>query len=130
MFNRYGKNVHELRDVFRTLWEKSSGKGAAAEYFMGHTVDPLEYNKAYSDEEYSREQYLEALPYLQIMSSGEPFGRVNRTDVKKQELKIRELEAELVNSQRNKDEELRKMKERLDSQENMLKLIYEEINKK
>ncbi len=127
--NRYGKNVHELRDVFRTLWERSPAKGAAAEYFMGHTVDPLEYNKAYSNDEYSREQYLEALPFLQIMSGSEPFGKVDRSEMKQQERRIKELEAELENSLRSKDDTLRKMKERIDTQEKMLIKIYEQMNK-
>jgi integrase len=48
--HRTGKNPHELRDVFRSQWEKSPTSGTAAEFFMGHNIDPLEYNKAYRDE--------------------------------------------------------------------------------
>ena len=33
---RYGKNLHEIRDLFRTRWEKSGASGAAAEFFKGH----------------------------------------------------------------------------------------------
>lgn len=39
---RYGKNPHELRDLFRTRWEKSGSNPVGAEFCMGHTVDPLE----------------------------------------------------------------------------------------
>jgi len=66
--NRYGKNLHEMRDLFRSRWEKSPASGAAAEFFMGHAVDPLEYNKALRDEDYASLQYLKAEPYLNIMS--------------------------------------------------------------
>jgi len=49
--NKTGKSPHEVRDVFRSLWEKSSAKGSVAEFLMGHKVDPLEYNKAFRDED-------------------------------------------------------------------------------
>lgn len=79
--NRYGKNLHEIRDVFRSLWEKSPAKASVAEFCMGHVVDPLEYNKAFRDERWTRREYLKALPMLQIMSSGRPFGQVNLDEV-------------------------------------------------
>lgn len=93
--NRYGKNSHEMRDVFRSQWEKSPAKGSVAEFMMGHQVDPLEYNKAFRDEEWVREQYLLALPMLQIMSSDTPFNRVNGKTVKRLEDKIAELESQI-----------------------------------
>ena len=92
--NRYGKNLHELRDVFRSQWEKSPAKSLAAEYFMGHQVDPLEYNKAYNDENYARSQYLRALPMLQLVSSHRPFGKVDVNEVELLQARIQELEDE------------------------------------
>jgi len=65
---RSGKSPHELRDLFRTRWEKSPAKAVAAEYFMGHGVDPLEYNKAYRDPDYALQQYIQAEPYLNIVT--------------------------------------------------------------
>ena len=91
--NRYGKNPHEMRDVFRSQWEKSPAKGSVAEFMMGHTVDPLHYNKAYRDEEWVREEYLQALPMLEIMSGDTPFGKFNGKTVKKLQGRISELEA-------------------------------------
>lgn len=91
--NRYGKGPHEMRDVFRSQWEKSPAKGSVAEFMMGHTVDPLFYNKAFRDEDWVREEYRQALPMLQIMSEGAPFGKVNVKTVKKLEGRIVELEA-------------------------------------
>ena len=73
---RYGMNLHELRDVFRSQWEKSPAKASAGEYMMGHKIDPLEYNKAYKDEDWARDQYLLALPMLEIMSTARPYGLV------------------------------------------------------
>jgi len=92
---RYGKNMHELRDVFRSQWEKSPAKASVAEFQMGHVVDPLQYNKAHRDEAWVREEYLDALPMLQIMSDETPFGKVNGKTVKKLEDKIAELETQI-----------------------------------
>ena len=79
--HRYGKNLHELRDVFRSQWEKSPAKGSVAEYFMGHKVDPLEYNKAHKDDKWVKQEYRKALPFLSVMSSGRPFGLIEEDSV-------------------------------------------------
>lgn len=55
--------------MFRTRWEKSGASGAAAEFFLGHVVDPLEYNKAMRDSGYALDQYQIAEPWLNIVSS-------------------------------------------------------------
>lgn len=65
---RYGKHPHELRDLFRTRWEMSPSRVAAGEYFMGHDVDPLFYNKAYKDQDFAMSQYLQAEPFLNLVS--------------------------------------------------------------
>jgi len=93
--NRYGKNPHEMRDVFRSQWEKSSAKGTVAEFMMGHTIDALGYNKACKDTDWTLEEYNKALPLLQIMSSGTPFGRVEKHEADRQRDRISELESEL-----------------------------------
>lgn len=92
--NRYGKNLHEIRDVFRSQWEKSPAKVSVAEFMMGHTVDPLEYNKAYRDESWTRREYMKALPMLQIMSSGRPFGMVDEDELETLRRKMRKFEEE------------------------------------
>jgi len=79
--NRYGKNLHELRDVFRSQWEKSPAKGSVAEFMMGHQIDPLEYNKACRDKAWTFGEYRKALPMFEILSSGRPFGRVEEDEV-------------------------------------------------
>ena len=79
--NRYGKNLHEIRDVFRSMWEKSPAKASVSEFMMGHVVDPLNYNKAFRDEAWVRQEYMKAVPMLQIMSSGIPFGQVDENEI-------------------------------------------------
>ena len=65
---RYGYGLHELRDNFRTLWSRSTASSDIGEFLMGHSIDPLGYNQIYRDEEYAKEQYKMALPYLNIVS--------------------------------------------------------------
>ena len=131
---RYGKNLHELRDVFRTQWEKSPAAGNVAEYLMGHQIDPLEYNKALRDEKWVCKEYLKALPLLQIMSSGKPFGRVDEDRVEEQAYKIKELEAEvqrLRNGQNLRVENLQAqlvtMQNEMNKDRELLKLLYERL---
>jgi len=76
-----GKGPHEMRDTFRSMWEKSPAKGSVAEFQMGHKIDALEYNKAYRDMDWTRKEYTKALPFLQIMSSGRPFGLIEADSV-------------------------------------------------
>lgn len=103
--NRYGKNPHEMRDLFRSQWEKSPAKESIGEYMMGHQIDPLEYNKAFRDTKWVKGEIRKALPMLQIMSSQEPFGLVDKEEydrdyeqlnekLRKTELRIAELRAE------------------------------------
>lgn len=42
--------AHDLRDTFRTRAEFVACSASAAEFVMGHQIDPLEYNKCYHDE--------------------------------------------------------------------------------
>lgn len=113
---RYGKNLHEVRDVFRSQWEKSPAKGSVAEYMMGHQIDPLEYNKACRDEDWTLREYRKALLHLQIMSSGIPFEQISIEEaykMKNQQLmidekevnalkdRVMELEAKLAEAPRN-----------------------------
>ena len=67
-YEKYGKNLHEIRDVFRSRWEKSGARGVAAEFFMGHIIDPNDYNKAFMDVDFAREQYSIAENWLNILS--------------------------------------------------------------
>lgn len=69
---RYGYNLHEFRDVARTLLHlKGKGEGLdldCVEYWMGHTADPNQYDKFYMDKNYTLEHYRVAEKYLNIMS--------------------------------------------------------------
>ena len=70
--NRYGYNLHEFRDVARTLLHlQGKGEGLdleCVEFWMGHTTDPNHYDKFYTDKGYTLEQYRKAEKYLNIIS--------------------------------------------------------------
>jgi hypothetical protein len=62
---RYRIHGHEFRDTFKTTCKVAGMDGAVAEFFIGHKIDPLGYDKspwAYPD--HFREQYLLAEPSL------------------------------------------------------------------
>jgi len=69
---RYGFGLHELRDLARSLVEKAKGEGfneKSVEFWMGHTVDKLHYNKIWEkDADYNLSQYRIAEKYLNIVS--------------------------------------------------------------
>ncbi len=88
-----GKSPHELRDLFRSQWAKSGAKDWVGEFLMGHTIDPLDYNKAWRDERFCREEYLKALPYLQILSSGRPYHQVDEEEVEALRAEVKRLQS-------------------------------------
>ncbi len=67
---RYGKNLHELRDLARTEWSRSQAKPIVAEFMLGHRaqLDSNEYNKIIRDTGWSKREYRKALPWLNILS--------------------------------------------------------------
>ena len=107
---RIGKGLHELRESFRSLWEKSPAKASVAEFVMGYVVDPLFYNKAFRDEKWVRGEYEKALPMLQIMSSGRPFGQIEEDE-------LESLRAEMARLRAWKDTEVEALEDRVKDME-------------
>jgi len=90
--SRYGMNLHELRDCFRTLWAKSAAKPEIAEFLMGHQIDPLGYNKIFQDTDWVKAEYQKTLPWLNLLSSELPFNGTYSKVIEKTQKKITELE--------------------------------------
>jgi len=70
---RYGLGPHEVRDVAISLSQKAVSQGfnpESADYFAGHTVDPLGYRKLHElDPDYRKRQYMIVEPFLNLHSS-------------------------------------------------------------
>jgi len=113
--NRTGKAPHELRDTFRTLWEKSGAAGSVAEFMMGHTVDRDGYNKAHQDEAWVRKEYRKALRFLNIMTSGAPYGLVEEDEVERLRREHREELDALRKEYREKDEAVSELEREFDA---------------
>ena len=72
--DRSNMNSHQIRMVFRTRWAKvvlprdysAEAQKAMGEYFTGHVIDPLDYNKIDNDRDYRIRAILTALPWLDI----------------------------------------------------------------
>jgi integrase len=91
-----GINPHEMRDVLITKWQEwGASPQIYCEYRVGHVIDKYEYNKIYRNEPKMREEFLNVLPYLNILSSTKGFGLINIYEMKDQDRRIHDLEAQL-----------------------------------
>jgi hypothetical protein len=95
--SRYGYNLHEFRDLARSVLEKAKSENfntLSAEYWMGHTVDPLFYNKIWTmDADYNRAQYKIAEKYLNVLSGIATVDLGAQTRIKELEERLAKLEA-------------------------------------
>jgi len=118
--HRTGRNVHELRDVFRTQWEKSPAAGSVAEFALGHVVDELGYNKAHLDEAWVVREFRKAGPMLNILTSGRPYGRVDESEVDRLRRENEDLRRQLAENENMASkawEAIKQLENRLDKQE-------------
>jgi len=128
---RSGKNSHEMRDLFRSQWAKSPAKPEVGEFFMGHNIDPLAYNKAWQDEKFYREEYLKALPYLQLLSSGRPYHQIDEGEVESLRKEVDQLRASRAEwaGQKEETEALKKRLEEMEVKVRNWQQISEDLEK-
>ena len=113
---RYNKNPHQIRSLFRTQWSKSRMNPDIAEYFLGHSVDSLDYNRCHDDRPYRIDEYLSALPYLD-MDSERAFGHVAEDE-------LESLRAEVTRLQTGKDTEVVALRRDI---EDLKRMFYEQL---
>jgi hypothetical protein len=105
---RYGKNPHEIRDVFRTLTGKTKADKSILEFLMGHFTDKNGYDKAYRDHDWVKSEYALALKSLNILTGTEAYGLVKKLEFEeKYEKRINEND-EVIKQQHIKIEDLTK----------------------
>jgi len=104
--SRYGFNPHEMRDIARSLWHQSGADRDVAEFMMGHTVDPLRYDKIYTlDPTWVQDEYRKALPYLNILTGKTAADKKHIEElktVKEQLLEMQKIITEIQASNRKK----------------------------
>jgi len=87
---------------------------------MGHQIDKLNYDKSFLDVKFYHAEYVKALPYLQLISQGEAFGRVDKSEVER-------LRRELEEAKRTKSDEVQQLTARLDRYEKMFEELYKRL---
>jgi hypothetical protein len=67
---RYHVHAHEFRDLFKSLCTLNGVNPLASEFFLGHGIDKLGYDKSPQyDESWFRREYLKIEPKLNIVSN-------------------------------------------------------------
>ena len=101
--NRSGKGLHEMRDVWSSIWTKGPAEKVCGEYFMGHEIDSLNYDKSFRDTAFYLNEYRKNLNYVNIMSRPEAYGLIDKITYDNARMK--------------------EMKDRIDTLENLTKLL-------
>jgi integrase len=126
-------HLHTLRKFFETECINANVKTAYREHWMGHTGVHLESSYFRGGQEKHEEEYLKAIPYLNILApqTEDYTGLIEKVKFleengKRKELEIQKLRAqaeeniELKNQQRKTDEELDRIITRLEKQDSEL----------
>jgi integrase len=91
---RYGRNMHQLRSLFKSRWRLSGCDPEVCEFYLGHDIDRLGYDKSpWLFPEWFEEQYLRAEPWLNVLS--EDPGKVPALEVVKIKRQLEETQREV-----------------------------------
>ena len=129
---RYHIHAHEFRDLFKSLCTLSGVSPIASEFFLGHTIDKLGYDKSSRyDEDWFRREYMKVEPYLNLISN--PHGDLNRRmDRLKSEILLEAVrsfaKALGIDPMKIRMEKKRKLKREPTSEEE-IQLLQEEVKK-
>ena len=112
---RYRIHGHEFRDTFKTTCKVAGVDGAVSEFFIGHSIDPLGYDKSpWAYPEHFKEQYTRVEPFL----SGESQQfRVQAEKSRELEDRIKSLESMLTRLAAEKGMQFHELEQRVLSQD-------------
>jgi len=106
---RYHIHLHEFRDLFKSLCTLHGVNAVASEFFLGHAIDKLGYDKSPEyDVEWFRQEYMKVEPLLNILSN--TGGEI----LEKAKEEVRKEFGELIVNLQKENYELRKQLERLE----------------
>jgi hypothetical protein len=93
---RYGKGLHQMRDVARSLWQMNAPDSIAlAETMMGHEITGDKNGYVHlTDEAWKREKYAAVLPFLNLWSSSLPYGLAPKEDVAAMRKQLQDIRVE------------------------------------
>ncbi len=115
--NRYHVHLHEFRDLFKSLCTLHGVNAVASEFFLGHVIDRLGYDKSPEyDVEWFKQEYLKVEPVLNVLSN---------VGAKEIERAKEEVRAEFNKALEAVVLENRALKERLQKVEKALKTFME-----
>jgi hypothetical protein len=84
---RYHVHAHEFRDLFKSLCTLNGVNPLASEFFLGHTIDKLGYDKSPQyDESWFRREYMKIEPRLNILSNPSGANIEERMDQLRREM--------------------------------------------
>jgi integrase len=84
---RYRVHAHEFRDLFKSLCTLSGVSPVASEFFLGHGIDRLGYDKSPQyDEGWFRREYLKVEPRLNVLSNPTGGNLEERMDQMRREM--------------------------------------------
>ncbi len=118
---RYGRGLHNLRDLARTNWtQRGRGDAEQIEFMMGHKVDANGYFHGEQVVDKMKSHFRTRLPYLNLLTSSKPYGLVSEDTVAELQAKLDRVEAE-------KDRDIAKIKEEMKTEmRDYLKVLIEE----
>lgn len=117
--NYYHTHLHELRDLFKSLCSLNGVNKIASEFFLGHDIDKLGYDKSPKyDTMFFRDEYSKVAPVLNLFSEN--------GEVKK---KIDQVANDFREELKKKDEENKKLREQLENLQDKVAFLLEEYQR-
>ena len=127
---RYHIHAHEFRDLFKSLCTLSGVNPVAAEFFLGHEIDKLGYDKSPQyDEEWFRREYMKVEAKLNVLSNPSGADFTSKMEEMRKEIALEAIrkfaEALGIDPMKVRIEKQRKLGRELSIEEEIQAIQYE-----